>query len=172
MNDAAGSVTQEAKTIKDGLVVRQTQLAKESATAAHSTSQFVTALGAGGIMFGALLAWMLGRGISRPMIGMCKAMRELATGNFDVVLPGLGRKDEIALAQAVDLVRVDFCLHTAPAQRQIRVVSFGLGDLTGAIHEIERGPEVREHERAPQVVFFHHVPLWQLPCQTGEHVAL
>ena len=67
MNDAAGAVTQEAKTIKDGLLVRQTDLAKESATAAHTTSRFVTALGAGGIMFGALLAWMLGRGISRPM---------------------------------------------------------------------------------------------------------
>jgi len=103
MNDAAGSVTQEAKTIKDGLLVRQNHLAKESATAAHTTSSFVTALGAGGIMFGALLAWMLGRGISRPMIGMCKAMRELANGNFDVVLPGLGRKDEIGeMAGAVE----------------------------------------------------------------------
>ncbi len=103
MTEAAGSVTQEAKTIKDTLLVRQTQLAKESATAAHTTSTFVTALGAGGIMFGALLAWMLGRGISRPMIGMCKAMRELANGNFDVVLPGLGRKDEIGeMAGAVE----------------------------------------------------------------------
>jgi methyl-accepting chemotaxis protein len=103
MNDAAGAVTQEAKTIKDGLLVRQTELARESATAAHTTSRFVTALGAGGIMFGALLAWMLGRGISRPMIGMCNAMRQLASGNFDVVLPGLGRKDEIGeMAGAVE----------------------------------------------------------------------
>ncbi len=103
MNEAAASVTQEAKTIKDGLVVRQTQLAKESATAAHTTSQFVTALGAGGIMFGAILAWMLGRGISRPMIAMCNAMRQLAGGNFDVVLPGLGQKDEIGeMAGAVE----------------------------------------------------------------------
>ena len=103
MNEAASSVTKEAKTIKDGLVIRQTELAKKSATAAHSTSQFVTALGAGGIMFGAILAWMLGRGISRPMIGMCDAMRQLAGGNFDVVLPGLGRKDEIGeMAGAVE----------------------------------------------------------------------
>jgi len=103
MNGAATSVTQEAKVIKDGLLVRQTQLAKESATAAHSTSRFVTALGAGGIVFGALLAWMLGRGISRPMVGMCDAMRQLAGGNFDVVLPGLGRKDEIGeMAGAVE----------------------------------------------------------------------
>ncbi|HEX7881134.1 MAG TPA: HAMP domain-containing methyl-accepting chemotaxis protein, partial [Afipia sp.] len=103
MNDVAASVTQEAKTIKDGLGARQVQLASESATAAHSTSQFVTALGGAGIVFGALLAWMLGRGISRPMIGMRDAMRQLAGGNFDVVLPGLGQKDEIGeMAGAVE----------------------------------------------------------------------
>jgi len=34
---------------------------------------------------------------------MCKAMRELAGGNFDVVLPGLGRKDEVGeMAGAVE----------------------------------------------------------------------
>jgi methyl-accepting chemotaxis protein len=37
------------------------------------------------------------------MIAMCKAMRELANGNFDVVLPGLGRKDELGeMAGAVE----------------------------------------------------------------------
>ena len=37
------------------------------------------------------------------MVGMCKAMRELAGGNFDVVLPGLGRRDEIGeMAGAVE----------------------------------------------------------------------
>ena len=50
---------------------------------------------------------MLGNGISRPMIAMCKAMRELAAGNFDVVLPGLGRKDEIGeMAGAVEEFKV------------------------------------------------------------------
>jgi len=41
------------------------------------------------------------------MIAMCKAMRELASGNFDVVLPGLGRKDEIGeMAGAVEEFKV------------------------------------------------------------------
>ena len=41
------------------------------------------------------------------MIAMCKAMRELAGGNFDVVLPGLGRKDEIGeMAAAVEEFKV------------------------------------------------------------------
>lgn len=103
MSEAAAAITQQAKAIKDGLLVQQQRLAKESATAARSTGKFVTVLGGAGIAFGVLLAWLLGQGISRPMIGMCKAMRELAGGNFDVVLPGLGRKDEIGeMAGAVE----------------------------------------------------------------------
>jgi methyl-accepting chemotaxis protein len=38
---------------------------------------------------------------------MCKAMRELAGGNFDVVLPGLGRSDELGeMASAVEQFKV------------------------------------------------------------------
>jgi methyl-accepting chemotaxis protein len=33
--------------------------------------------------------------IARPLQSLTRSMRELANGNFDVVLPGLGRKDEI-----------------------------------------------------------------------------
>ena len=60
-------------------------------------------LAIGGTLLGAVLALVLGRGISAPMIAMCRAMRELANGNFDVVLPGLGRKDELGeMAGAVE----------------------------------------------------------------------
>jgi methyl-accepting chemotaxis protein len=103
MNNAAAAITQEAQTIKEGLLGRQTKLASESASAAHNTESFVTYLGLGGLVLGAILALTLGTGISRPMVGMCAAMRELAGGNFDVVLPGLGRKDEIGeMASAVE----------------------------------------------------------------------
>ena len=41
------------------------------------------------------------------MTAMCNAMRELAAGNFDVVLPGLGRKDELGeMAGAVEEFKV------------------------------------------------------------------
>ena len=67
------------------------------------TERLILMLAAGGFLFGAVLALLLGRGISRPMTAMCKAMRELAGGNFDVVLPGLGRKDELGeMAGAVE----------------------------------------------------------------------
>jgi methyl-accepting chemotaxis protein len=45
--------------------------------------------------------------IARPMSALTGAMKELAGGNFSVVLPGLGRKDEIGgVAEAVETFKV------------------------------------------------------------------
>jgi methyl-accepting chemotaxis protein len=45
--------------------------------------------------------------IARPMNALTGAMTELASGNFGVVLPGLGRKDEIGgVAEAVETFKV------------------------------------------------------------------
>ncbi|MGZ3319558.1 MAG: methyl-accepting chemotaxis protein [Xanthobacteraceae bacterium] len=45
--------------------------------------------------------------IARPMSALSVSMQELANGNFAVVLPGLGRKDEIGdVAQAVENFKV------------------------------------------------------------------
>ncbi len=54
-----------------------------------------------------LIAFLVGRMVSRPLAAVTRAMRELALGNFDVVLPGLGRKDEIGeIAGAVEEFKV------------------------------------------------------------------
>jgi methyl-accepting chemotaxis protein len=45
--------------------------------------------------------------IARPMRALSMSMQELANGNFGVVLPGLGRKDEIGdVAEAVEVFKV------------------------------------------------------------------
>ena len=51
-----------------------------------------------------VLAWLIGRGISRPVVRMCAAMRALASGDKTVEIPGVGRKDEIG--QMADTVAV------------------------------------------------------------------
>jgi methyl-accepting chemotaxis protein len=64
-----------------------------------------------GIAMLAATLWLT-RGVTRPMSGMVAAMRELAAGNFDVVLPGRGRKDEIgAMAEAVELFKAKAIEH-------------------------------------------------------------
>lgn len=103
MNDAAGKITSEARDLKEMLMIRQQTLAAESNKVARDATWFVTGLGVGGLVLGSLIAWVLGFGIARSMTAMCQAMRELASGRFDVVLPGLGRLDEIgAMAGAVE----------------------------------------------------------------------
>ena len=51
---------------------------------------------------GVVVSFLIGRNISRPVVAMSSAMRELATGNFEVQLPGLDRRDEVGqMAHAV-----------------------------------------------------------------------
>ena len=53
------------------------------------------------------IAVLVGHRISRAMGGMTSAMDELAAGNFDVVMPGLGREDEIGdMAAAVEAFKI------------------------------------------------------------------
>jgi methyl-accepting chemotaxis protein len=92
-----------AAAMKAALVAEQARFEQESNTTIADTEHMILMLAIGGFLLGAVWAFMLGRGISRPMTAMCKAMRQLASGNFDVVLPGLGRRDELGdMAGAVE----------------------------------------------------------------------
>jgi methyl-accepting chemotaxis protein len=52
--------------------------------------------------------FFIGRSVSRPLSVMTGAMIELAKGNFGIVLPGLGRADEIGeIAQAVETFKIN-----------------------------------------------------------------
>jgi len=56
---------------------------------------------------GIVVSFLIGRNISRPVVAMSKAMRELAVGNFEVQLPGLDRRDEVGqMAQAIQDFKV------------------------------------------------------------------
>jgi methyl-accepting chemotaxis protein len=51
--------------------------------------------------------WVAFSRILRPLFALTGAMGKLANGNFEVVLPGLGRKDEIGdMAQAVETFKI------------------------------------------------------------------
>jgi len=56
---------------------------------------------------GIVVSFLIGRNISRPVVAMSKAMRELAVGNFEVQLPGLDRNDEVGqMAHAIEDFKV------------------------------------------------------------------
>ena len=107
MADSAKAIIKGASAMKADLVSDQDRLETESKAIIGETERLILMLAAGGFLFGAVLALLLGRGISRPMTAMCKAMRELAGGNFEIVLPGLGRRDELGeMAGAVEEFKV------------------------------------------------------------------
>ena len=103
MTESATAIMQGAGALKADLVSDQQRIEAGTNALIGETERLILMLAAGGFLLGAVWALLLGRGIARPMTAMCKAMRELAGGNFDVVLPGLGRKDELGeMAGAVE----------------------------------------------------------------------
>jgi methyl-accepting chemotaxis protein len=58
------------------------------------------------LAFAALLAFLLGRGMSRPLTAITAVMNRLSSGDTDVAIPGGDRKDELGtMATAVDVFR-------------------------------------------------------------------
>jgi methyl-accepting chemotaxis protein len=56
---------------------------------------------------GIVVSGLIGRSISRPVVAMSNAMRELAAGHFDIRLPGLERRDEVGqMAHAIQEFKV------------------------------------------------------------------
>jgi methyl-accepting chemotaxis protein len=77
----------------------------EAQTAASRTTMLTASVG--GIVLGLLLAIGFAYSLSKPIRALAKSMLELADGNFDVVLPGLRRKDEVGhVARAVERFKV------------------------------------------------------------------
>ncbi len=107
MTETAAEINKASAAMKSDLLADQKRLDAESDTSIAETERLIVMLAAGGFLLGCIWAFLLGKGISRPMTRMCSAMRELAAGNFDVVLPGLGRKDELGeMAGAVEEFKV------------------------------------------------------------------
>ncbi|MBB4263442.1 MULTISPECIES: methyl-accepting chemotaxis protein [unclassified Bradyrhizobium] len=107
MTKTAATILKLSAELRSDLTADQQRIEASANATIGETEQLMLMMALGGLAIGAVLALWLGNGISRPMIAMCKAMRELASGNFDVVLPGLGRKDEIGeMAGAVEEFKV------------------------------------------------------------------
>ncbi|MBC7584021.1 MAG: HAMP domain-containing protein [Tardiphaga sp.] len=74
---------------------------------AAASSQRTLIFGTLAILAGAaLLAFLLGRGMSRPLTAITAVMNRLSSGDTDVTIPGGDRKDELGtMAVAVDVFR-------------------------------------------------------------------
>ncbi len=107
MAKEAQAIAAAAERVKDSGVADEAKIEHETIDLIASTEHLIVVISIGSLVLGVLLAWLIGRAISKPVIGLCAGMRELAEGNFAVVLPGLGRGDEVGdMAQAVETFKV------------------------------------------------------------------
>jgi methyl-accepting chemotaxis protein len=103
----AQAIAADTLAVKQSGVAEEQQIEHETTSLIASTEGFIMLLAIGSLTLGIVLAWLIGHAISKPVVGLCAGMRELAEGNFQVVLPGLGRGDEVGdMAQAVETFKV------------------------------------------------------------------
>ena len=108
------TMTEEANVIA-AAIAEFVKLGNEALAATKTTAQTtigttettMIGIAIGALVFGLLIAFFIARSIVRPVSGLTGGMKELAGGNFDVVLPGLDRKDEVGeMAQAIETFKV------------------------------------------------------------------
>jgi methyl-accepting chemotaxis protein len=101
-------ISQGIEGVKINVAEEQIEMghAVEDEIAYDQTVSLIIAIVSG--VIGALLAVLIGRSISKPLLGITEAMKTLATGKLDVDIPGIGRKDEIHLmAEAVEVFKAN-----------------------------------------------------------------
>ena len=107
MAKAAQTISAAAASIKESGIAEETKIEHETEQLIVSTESMILTIAIVSLVFGIALAWLIGRAIAKPVVGLCNGMRELAEGNFQVVLPGLGRGDEVGdMAQAVEMFKI------------------------------------------------------------------
>jgi methyl-accepting chemotaxis protein len=82
--------------------------ATEERSRSYDSWTMTAVLGISGLMLALVMgaAFMLINGLAKPLTRISEGVRRLADGNFEVVLPGLGRKDEIGeIAAAVEVFK-------------------------------------------------------------------
>ena len=76
-----------------GLVV----LKRSADISIGSTVTFSLAMAGIALALGMIIAWLIGRGVTKPIMALTNTMDVLAGGNLDVDVPGIGRGDELGL---------------------------------------------------------------------------
>lgn len=83
------------KTFTDTAAKGQQAIQNDTRAQLASAQTILWSLAIGGVGLAFVLAVLIGRGISRPIVAITTAMRRIADGDLGVNIPGLGRGDEV-----------------------------------------------------------------------------
>ncbi|QEX14957.1 methyl-accepting chemotaxis protein [Hypericibacter terrae] len=106
IGEESEKVMSDAETISADAASEEEKVAEETHGVISSSETLSIILSLGGIVFGLLIAWLIGSGIAKPVIAMTTAMSKLAGGDKTITVPALGRTDEIGkMADAVEVFK-------------------------------------------------------------------
>ncbi len=106
MAGGAAKISAELKQITDAQGSAMDAMEDHSRGAAHQTLLLTAILSGGALLFGLIIAFVLGRGIAKPVVSMTAAMTKLAAGDLESEIPARGRHDEIGeMAAAVQVFK-------------------------------------------------------------------
>jgi len=99
-------MTALAQTIDASVMAQRREVAETTDAAALRAEMATILISAVALLFGALIAWLIARAITRPVVAMTTAMGRLAEGDATVEVPAVGRRDEIGvMAGAVQVFK-------------------------------------------------------------------
>jgi methyl-accepting chemotaxis protein len=99
-----------------------------------------------GMALGLLLAWSIGSAIAKSVLGMTDAMRGLAGGNTAVIVPGVGRGDEIGLMAGALQVFKDNQIAADKLQVEQEAARAAKGQRAARLGALTRGFEAKVGE--------------------------
>lgn len=106
-------IARDAEAIKKSGIEEEERIAQETAEIIRSAELYSIILSLGGLLLGALLAWLIGKAISSPIRSITAVFLELANGNKTVDVPYAARGDEVgenaraAIVFKENLLRID-----------------------------------------------------------------
>jgi methyl-accepting chemotaxis protein len=99
-------------------------------------------VGALAVLIGGLIAFFIARTVSNPISELTDGMRELAEGNFAVVVPGIQRTDEIGdIAKAAKTAAERIGQTIAEIKRTAREVTDASSEISGSTTELSQRTE-------------------------------
>jgi methyl-accepting chemotaxis protein len=100
------SVVDKIERVKTATQEAFSNASKEANDRISTTVTLQPVVAGAATMVGLLIAFFMARGIIGPLSGLNSGMKELAGGNFGVIVPGLDRKDEVGeMARTVEVFK-------------------------------------------------------------------
>ncbi|MFC4350460.1 methyl-accepting chemotaxis protein [Fodinicurvata halophila] len=106
MLDQGAQVISLSGNIREVAAREQDRASAQAESAAAMAERLSLGLSGGALVLGLLVAWLIARAITRPVVSMTGAMNRLASGDETVEVPAVGQRDEIGqMAGAVQVFK-------------------------------------------------------------------